>query len=242
MRGKFIVLEGADGAGTTTQAINLYTLLTTCLGGESVVRTWEPSAGPIGTFIRGVLKNSDEPWPWREMSYLFMADRLHHVREEIEPALESGKHVICDRYYASTLVYQSASAETREGAEKRFSQLLDEMWRVNVKRGVDHPRVLEPHLWLYLAVDDVNVLAARRSGRGEQAEMYESDPFQQRVVEMYEHWHANASLNTPDRIDAAPSELSVLEDCWGRVSTLAEVEPSEASTAFSNFCSRRGTV
>lgn len=106
MRGRFIVLEGADGTGTTTQA----RALAHHLGakGRSVHVTAEPSRGPIGTLIRQML-GGDRPREaiHRELALLFAADRLDHLAREIEPNIAGGVDVISDRYLLSSLVYQS---------------------------------------------------------------------------------------------------------------------------------------
>lgn len=105
-RGRFIVLEGADGVGTTTQRGRLAAAL--ALRGRRVHETAEPTTGTIGRFIREVLRTRahDEPTR-RELALLFAADRLDHVHTEIEPKLADGVDVISDRYVLSSYVYQS---------------------------------------------------------------------------------------------------------------------------------------
>jgi dTMP kinase len=112
-RGIFIVLEGIDGAGTTTQVDRLVATLrkNSC----KVHRTREPSDGPFGTLIRQILggrivaRTPDGPEPlWPEtVALLFAADRMDHVQSEILPSLERGIHVVTDRYVHSSLAYQS---------------------------------------------------------------------------------------------------------------------------------------
>lgn len=109
----FIVLEGLDGAGTTTQSERLARALRS--QGRQCHQTCEPSRGPIGEMIRQMLRLEigieDEqgglrPVGRETLALLFAADRLHHVEAEIEPALKEGAVVISDRYYHSSLVYQ----------------------------------------------------------------------------------------------------------------------------------------
>jgi dTMP kinase len=209
MRGKFIVFEGADGAGTTTQS----RLLARALGvlGLPVIQTFEPSDGVIGKTLREILSGQHGPlekvWGWREMSYLFMADRIHHVKTDILPALESGCHVICDRYYASTLVYQSISADSHGGQLDRLLALFYEIQR--------QPGFLEPDLWLYLRVLDVGTLALRRTSRANE-EIYEKAEIQRKVVDMYEAWSARTVSprhSTIRRVDATREIREVLADC-----------------------------
>lgn len=105
-RGRFYVIEGADGVGSTTQARRLVDALT--LEGRAVHFTAEPSTGPIGGLIRQLL-GGDRPRTQihRELALLFAADRLDHVAREIEPRLAAGTDVVSDRYVLSSLVYQS---------------------------------------------------------------------------------------------------------------------------------------
>ncbi len=97
-----IVFEGIDGSGKSTQARMLTEALTNM--GIPVLLTFEPSDGPVGKTIRS-LKQRLEP---EEERRLFNEDRRYHVKQVIEPALQAGKTVICDRYYYSTAAYQGA--------------------------------------------------------------------------------------------------------------------------------------
>lgn len=106
-RGRFIVVEGPDGTGTTTQAHALADWFAE--RGERVHVTQQPSPLPIGRMIRERLRSRGEDpelSEWRTLALLFAADRLEHVAQEIEPRLADGEHVICDRYMLSSLVYQ----------------------------------------------------------------------------------------------------------------------------------------
>ncbi len=106
MTGRFIVLEGADGVGTTTQMRALAQRLSA--RGRSVHTTAEPSTGPVGLLIRELLKTrAHDDATKRELALLFAADRLHHHAREIAPRLAAGDDVISDRYVLSSLVYQS---------------------------------------------------------------------------------------------------------------------------------------
>lgn len=98
----FIVFEGIDGSGKSTQARLLADRFKK--EGTDVVLTVEPSDGPIGRFIRA-LASRPEP---EEESRLFTQDRRHHVEHVIKPALVEGKVVICDRYIYSSMAYQGA--------------------------------------------------------------------------------------------------------------------------------------
>lgn len=103
-KGLFIVIEGIDGTGKSTQAKRLGEWFTS--RGREVVLSREPTAGPWGTKVResaatGRLSPEDE------LTY-FLNDRRQHVEELIAPSLAAGKVVILDRYYFSTMAYQGA--------------------------------------------------------------------------------------------------------------------------------------
>lgn len=100
--GRFIVLEGLGGSGTTTQARALSEALRA--RGHRVVETREPTDGPVGRLLRAELRAA-APHP-RAMALLFAADRALHLAEVIEPALARGEVIVCDRYLMSSWVYQ----------------------------------------------------------------------------------------------------------------------------------------
>jgi dTMP kinase len=106
--GKFVVFEGADGVGKTVQAKRLAETLRKA--GGDVVETREPTDHyHAGRLIREILSRGDAGLlGWRAMALLFSSDRAEHVGGLIEPALREGKTVICDRYYLSTAIYQTA--------------------------------------------------------------------------------------------------------------------------------------
>lgn len=100
---KFITIEGIDGSGKSTQAGILVKWLAQRGGSSEVVHTFEPGSGLLQ--LREILLRSS--LCKKSELLLFLADRLEHVRTVINPALEAGKWVVCERYYDSTLVYQS---------------------------------------------------------------------------------------------------------------------------------------
>ena len=172
-RGKFIVLEGIDGSGTTTQAARLVEALAAL--GIDATATCEPSVGVIGKLIRQSLaeRQFETAYHFDAVSYalLFSADRLDHCRVEIEPALKAGTWVICDRYVLSTLAYQS---QMSEGADA----LLPWLKELNSK-------AIIPDICLVLSIDP-EIAASRRAKRGGQSERFEQEALQRKLANFYE--------------------------------------------------------
>lgn len=108
IRGKFIALEGGEGAGKSTQARLLAEALRQ--RGLDVVNTREPGGTPGAEAIRALLLSTEgEGWLPRAEALLFAAARSDHVERLIEPALAVGKWVICDRYVDSSRAYQGGA-------------------------------------------------------------------------------------------------------------------------------------
>jgi dTMP kinase len=110
---RLIVLEGLDGAGTTTQTRRLVAHLTD--RGQLAHLTREPSDGPIGRLIRELLAGhhalATGSINQSTFGLLFAADRLDHLQREVEPKLATGATVISDRWYHSSLAYQGTGAD-----------------------------------------------------------------------------------------------------------------------------------
>jgi dTMP kinase len=106
-RGKFVTFEGLDGTGKSTQQRKLAAALQA--GGYKVVETREPGGTATGEKIRRVLLDSGTAGlsPRAEMALMF-ASRAQHIAEVIEPALEHGSIVLCDRFTDSTEAYQGS--------------------------------------------------------------------------------------------------------------------------------------
>lgn len=104
-RGKLIVFEGTDGTGKSTQLKLLHSLLEK--RGFPVVATREPTDGTYGQEIRNLYVNRHR-YSREEELELFLADRREHVQDFLQPNLDEGKIILCDRYYFSTAAYQGA--------------------------------------------------------------------------------------------------------------------------------------
>ena len=183
VRGRFVVVEGIDGSGTTTQVARL---------GErlrkrrlAVRTTREPSDGPIGTMVRQVLTgrivNPGGRAPgWATMALLFAADRMDHVEAEIEPFVAGGGIMISDRYDASSLAYQSVMSGTGGAVAVEWIRTLNR-------------HVARPDLTLVLDIPP-DVAAARREERGEAAQLYEQNEVQRALAVFYK----NLESHLPD--------------------------------------------
>lgn len=164
----FIVLEGIDGSGTTTQLDRVVRHLAS--RGRPALATREPSVGPIGRLLRELLRGEHRhadgsPVDGRAMALLFASDRRDHLAREIEPALAAGTDVVSDRYLLSSLAYQAVEADRR--------------WVRQLSEGVRQPDVT-----ILLDVP-VAVAAERRRRAGRSVERYEDDVILERVASVY---------------------------------------------------------
>jgi dTMP kinase len=112
LKGAFIVLEGADGAGKTTQAKALCSALRR--EGYKIHPTAEPSRSTVGKLIRRKILLGKKARPEVE-ALLFAADRFLHLESEIIPALAADRIVVCDRYLDASYAYQGA-----QGVDSRW--------------------------------------------------------------------------------------------------------------------------
>ena len=170
--GRLVVLEGLDGAGTTTQAARLADRLRAA--GRRVHLTAEPSAGPVGALIRQILRGrigggrgGKEPFSGSGLALLFAADRQDHLHTEIAPKLADGIDVVCDRFTMSSLAYQGA-------------QLGDMDWVAGVNR-----EAAAADLVIFLRVRP-EVALRRRHAASVDREIFEVDAFQRKVARRYD--------------------------------------------------------
>ena len=165
--GRLIVIEGLDGAGTTTQVRMLHARLSrTC----SVDVTYEPSEGPVGLLIRAALEHRvrvDDA----TLAALFAADRMDHLYHTtgqggIAAHLARGDHVLTDRYHLSSLAYQGMSLE------------WGWIWDM-------HARCIRPDLTLFVDVPVAVCLERIAQGRGEHCDLFENRGALTRARESY---------------------------------------------------------
>lgn len=178
--GKLIVLEGVDGAGTTTQSARLCAALAER---TQVRQTREPSTGPVGALLRQALtgrwvspgERGAQPPHWATLALLFAADRHDHLEVEVLPLLAAGVSVVSDRYYHSSVAYQSLSA----GAS------LDTVGWIRTLN--QHAR--RPDLTIVLDVP-AEVAEQRRNARGGR-ELFDEPELQRKLVDFYARLEAH---------------------------------------------------
>jgi dTMP kinase len=203
MAGRFVVLEGIDGAGTTTHAARLADRLRAAR--VEVRPTREPSDGPIGALIRQILTGrvvvpGGRAPGWASMALLFAADRMDHVESEIEPALASGGVVLSDRYDASSLAYQSVSSGTEAEGALEWIRSLNRYAR-------------RPDLTIVLDVSP-DVAAERRARRGESAQLYEQNEIQRALAVFYRNLAAHMPNDRVVVVDGTGTIDDVHERIW----------------------------
>lgn len=197
-----MVLEGIDGAGTTTQVARLADRLREQ---KAAVRTTrEPSDGPIGTLARLVLTGrivapGGHAPGWATMALLFAADRMDHVETEIDPFVQKGGVVVSDRYDASSLAYQSVMSGRGGDSAVEWIRTLNK-------------HATRPDLTIVLDLPP-DVAAMRREARGEAAQLYEQNEVQQALAAFYKDLARHLPTDRVVVVDG----LGTVEEVSGRV-------------------------
>ena len=192
----FIVFEGIDGAGTSTQIKKLVEHDTT-----RFVQTAEPTTNETGKFLRRMLGGEfsvDE----KTNAYLFAADRCEHIfgKGGVQELCESGKIVVSDRYFFSSMAYQSVSC----GEE--LPKLLNS------------PFPLPEYLFYFVINPEISL--GRVTARGEKKEIYETIEKQKRIAAQYEKVISEYEKNAGEtgmkiiRIDATKDIETISEEIW----------------------------
>ncbi len=202
-RGRLLVLEGLDGAGTTTQARLLGERLRA--EGRAVHVTAEPSGGPVGALVRQVLARrvggrGGGPFDPAALALLFAADRLDHHAVEIAPKLAEGVDVVSDRYTLSSLAYQGLATGDLAWVE-----------RVNA-------RAPAPSVTLFLRARPAVAMRRRRAASMDR-EIFEISAFQRRVAQGYERAIARlrAAGQAVVELDGEAPVDAVAEAVWAAV-------------------------
>ena len=150
MNNLFITFEGGDGSGKSTQ-VNLLKNYLDNLNFETI-KTREPGGTPSAEILRDLLTTGEvEKWTPMSEALLMWASRYEHLIQVIEPALNSGKNVICDRFYDSTYAYQGVAHNLGIDKMEKLKKIiigdiepdvtfiLDIDPKVGLKRSLDRP-------------------------------------------------------------------------------------------------------
>lgn len=200
-RGLFITLEGLDGSGKTTQIKRLAGWLQR--RGLDPVITRQPGGTATGDHIRAILLDSRSTGlaPMTEMALMF-ADRAQAIAEVIQPALEAGKVIVCDRFTDSTEAYQG-------GGRQLGSELVLELHRIicgNLQP--DMTILLLPSLAASLArARRRNTREEAQTGKDENRFELEQDGFHRRVWEKYRE----IAKREPERVVLIEGDLGIDE-------------------------------
>ena len=197
----FIVFEGIDGAGTSTQIKKLVERGCQECGEGAFVATAEPTGGETGRFLRRMLGGEfsvDE----KTNAYLFAADRCEHIfgKGGVQELCQAGKTVVSDRYFFSSMAYQSVSC----GEE--LPKLLNE------------PFPLPEYLFYFVINPEVSL--GRVNARGEKKEIYETIEKQKKIAAQYEKVISEYEKNAGEtgmkiiRIDAEKSIDDISKVIW----------------------------
>ena len=186
MTGRFITLEGGEGAGKSTQAKLLAAALTE--RGLPVLQTREPGGAPGAEVLRSLLLGGSVAWSAPAETLLHFAARAEHVERTIGPALQAGMWVVCDRFYDSTMAYQGYGL----GASRDMIAALTRLVGVH------------PDLTIVLDVSEP-VAVERQLKRGMDADRYER-------LDASFHARVNAGFRA---IAAGAPERCVLVDANG---------------------------
>lgn len=203
-RGRFLVLEGIDGCGKTTQLEALRRWLAesgVMPPGVDLVVTREPGGTALGAELRRLLLHppaDSRPASLTEL-LLYAADRAQHVRQRILPALESGHWVLCDRYVGSTAAYQGHGRGLSTAIIRQLEQIAT--------GGLD----ADLTLWLDLPPA---VAAQRRSHRPADRIEAGGSEFLERVAEGFARLAAERGWQ---RIEADRPPERVTADCRDRI-------------------------
>lgn len=186
-RGKFITLEGVDGAGKSTHLDWLTQQLQN--RGLSVIQTREPGGTELGEALRQILLN--QPMSLKTETLLMFAARSEHIALVIEPALAAGQWVVCDRFTDATYAYQGGGRELGSASITALEHWV-------------HPDLQPDQTWLFdlpLALARQRLQAGGNPDRFEQ----EAESFFQRVRTGY---HERVQQN-PERFYVVDSSLSI---------------------------------
>lgn len=201
LRGKFITLEGVDGAGKSTHIPWIAERLRQ--GGREVVVTREPGGTPLAEKLRALVLS--EPMDPLAETLLMFAARADHVRHVIQPALNRGAWVVCDRFSDATAAYQSGGKGVSADLIRRLSLIA-------------HPGLMPDQTLVFDCSYDVSRSRMNASGRALDRFEAEEREFFDRVRNAYRDL-ARAEPGRVRIIDASKVENEVKEDLKNSIIT-----------------------
>lgn len=205
MTGKFIVIEGLEGAGKTT-AINTVARILNQHNIRDLQFTREPGGTPIAEALRNIIKNGLDNEPLTDKAELLMlyAARIQLIDNVIKPALKAGKWVIGDRHDLSTQAYQGGGRQL----DKVFINTLKEQVLGDFK----------PDLTLYLDIDpEIGLIRAKSRGELDRIEQ-QSLPFFKRIRQCYQQLakqdHTIITINAEQPIENVIEQIEQILTTW----------------------------
>lgn len=203
----YLVLDGPDGGGKSTQAERLCAFL--CERGRTVQHLREPGSTPVGEALRQLLL-APATGDLRALTevLLFTAARAELVQRAIAPALQRGEAVVAERCYVSTLAYQCLGARGAAGVELG----VEFDWVIDLTRRAHGPWLPDA---VYVLDVDVGTAAARRSARQHDRFEARDAAFHERVRAAYREVAARDPI--VELVDASPSVESVQDELRRRV-------------------------
>jgi dTMP kinase len=200
--GRFVVFEGLDGSGKTTQMARIQKRLTRM--GINAVVTCEPTEGPVGVLIRQMLAGRIVTDP-RTLAALFAADRTDHLVTPdtgVKALMEKGRTVLCDRYYFSSYAYHAKD--------------MDLEWVITLN--AVNAQILKPDLTLFIDVAPNTCLERIRAGRTH-LDLFEKIDILTRVRDNYfAAFERLKDQETVKVVDGNASEDEVEQAIWHQIS------------------------
>ncbi len=188
--GRFISLEGIEGVGKTTNREYIRSLLER--GGNACIETREPGGTPLGEALRTMLLEHRHEGMSSDAELLLMfAARAEHLHKVILPALESGKHVLCDRFTEATYAYQGGG------------------------RGINANRIAELENWvqgelrpdLTIILDAPVTIGRERAGQRSEPDRIEKE--QNDFFERVRHTYLELAAHYPERIAVIDAAVAI---------------------------------
>lgn len=206
MKPLFIVIEGVDGSGKTTQ-INLLKERFK-QANQAVMDTFEPTDGPVGSMVRNIFKHRIQADPYT-IAGLLLADRLDHINNPVngmKKYLEADYTVICSRYYFSTYAFQS--------------EYMSEAWLVDCNALCKEQ--LQPDLIIYLSVHFEDSMTRIENSRVS-TELYETKEKTQKAhlayLQAFEKYGQDENIHI---IDGSESIKTISDKIWNLVLSISE--------------------